>query len=276
MPEKSELCSIEEYEKWLCRMQISRSTVNTYVREAHRLVDYLKGKRAHKDTVEQYKEYLLSCYKPASANLYLMACRKYLSYCGMASEELPKPVRVQKGQSVENVINLNEYRKMLYYAKEHGRRKDYLIMRALACTGIRVSELACITVHILADGKTVVYNKKKYREVYLPEKLVSELQDYCRENALTDGPVFLGSHGTCIDRRSVWEMLQKLADNCGIEKNKAHPHGFRHLFAQLYMEQYGNLPELADILGHSNIETTRRYTMSSTEEKRQKMEKLPL
>lgn len=205
-----------------------------------------------------------------------MACRKYLAYCGCEKNSLPRPVRIQAGQSVENILTLQEYENMLRCAVKNGRKKDYLIMRTLACTGIRVSELSYITVESLSGGKTQVYNKRKYREIFFPDKLVAELLGYCRKNHLACGPVFLGSRGTSMDRRSVWEMLQKMALRCGIDKDKAHPHGFRHLFAKIYMGQYANLPELADILGHSSMDTTRRYTMSSTEEKRRKMENLPL
>lgn len=153
---------------------------------------------------------------------------------------------------------------MLDYARKNCRWKDYLIMRTLACTGMRVSELSYITVEALSKGKAQVYSKNKFREIYLPDKLVVELSDYCQSNGLTEGPIFLGSLGTGIDRRSVWEMIQKTAQHCGIEKGKAHPHSFRHLFAKIFMGQYANLAELADILGHSSIETTRRYTMSFT------------
>ncbi len=267
---------IEEFKQWLCHMQMSRNTVIAYVRAVRQLVEYLDGKEPDVETMARYKETLLEKYRPASANLYLMACRKFLIFCGCEKDSLPRPVRVQAGQSVENILTFQEYEKMLHYAMKNGRQKDYLIMRTLACTGIRVSELSYITVESLSAGKTQVYNKRKYREIFFPDKLVAELSDYCQKNHLACGSIFLGSRGTSIDRRSVWEMLQKMAQCCGVEKDKAHPHGFRHLFAKIYMGQYANLPELADILGHSSIETTRRYTMSSVEEKRRKMENLPL
>lgn len=276
MSNNIKLCDIKEYEKWLHNVQMSKNTVDVYLREAERLRKYLNGRAAKTSILEQYRDYLLINYKPSSANLYLMACRKYLSFCGAASGSLPKPARVQIGQSVENILSLREYEIMLSFAKAHGRQKDYLIMRTLACTGIRIGELSYITFEALALGKTYVYNKNKYREIYLPNKLVSELMDYCRDISLVSGSVILGSNGTSIDRRSVWEMLQKTAKLCSIDKAKAHPHSFRHLFARLFMEQYSNLPELADILGHSSIETTRRYTMSTSAEKREKMENMPL
>ena len=273
---KSDECRIKGFEAWLCDMQMSQNTVNVYVRAVRYMLEYMDGRGQEKKRLLDFREYLTGKYKPGSVNLYLIACRKYLLYCGCERGNLPKPVRVQSGQSVENILSLDEYEKMLDYAKQNNRWKDYLIMRTLACTGMRVSELSYITVDVLSTGKALVYNKNKYREIYLPDKLIADLTDYCRSNVLTEGPIFVGSHGTGIDRRSVWEMMQKTAQRCGIEKSKAHPHSFRHLFARIFMGQYANLAELADILGHSSIETTRRYTMSSMEEKREKIDKLPL
>ena len=276
MLKNSDESKIEEFEGWLYDMQMSKNTVNVYVRGARYLLEYMAGEDKGRSGLIKFRDYLAQKYKPGSVNLYLTACRKYLTYCGYERGSILKPLRIQLGQSVENILSLAEYEKMLDYARENHRWKDYLIMRTLACTGIRVSELSYITVEALSVGKAQVYNKNKYREIYLPDKLVTELADYCQKNNLTGGSVFLGSIGTGIDRRSVWEMLQKTAQHCGIERSKAHPHSFRHLFARIFMEQYANLAELADILGHSSIETTRRYTMSSTEEKRGKIDKLPL
>lgn len=267
---------IKGFEAWLYDSHMSKNTVSVYVRAVRYMLEYVEEREQEKNRLTGFREYLTGKYKPGSANLYLIACRKYLTYCGCDRGKLPKPVRIQPGQSVENILSLDEYKKMLDYARENHKWKDYLIMRTLACTGIRVSELSYITVEVLSAGKVQVYNKNKYREIYLPDKLIADLKDYCRNNKLTEGPIFLGSLGTGIDRRSVWEMMQKTAQRCGIEKSKAHPHSFRHLFAKIFMGQYANLAELADILGHSSIETTRRYTMSSIEEKREKIDKLPL
>lgn len=269
-------CRLKGFEEWLCNLHMSTNTVNVYVRAVRYMLEYMEDGEQEKRCLIDFQEHLAEKYKPGSVNLYLIACRKYHIYCGYEGRDLPKPLRVQTGQSVENILSLEEYERMLDYARKNNRWKDYLIMRTLACTGIRVSELSYVTVETLSVGKAQVYNKNKYREIYLPDKLIEDLRNYCRSNRLTKGPILLGSHGTGIDRRSVWEMLQKTAQRCGIEKSKAHPHSFRHLFARMFIGQYANLAELADILGHSSIETTRRYTMSSMEEKRKKIDKLPL
>ena len=164
---------------------------------------------------------------------------------------------MQKKCSVENVISRKEYQELLNYAKSSGRKKYYYIMRTLALTGIRVSELQYITVETLETGRVQVYNKGKIRDVYLPDVLIRELKKFCREEKENDGIIFRGRGGDPI-------------------KEKVHPHSFRHFFAISYMERYGNLAELADLLGHTSIETTRIYTTSTVEEKRRKLNNLGL
>lgn len=160
---------------------------------------------------------------------------------------------------------------MLDYAKRTGRKKYYMLMRVLAGTGIRVGELKYITVEAVRAGNTDVYNKGKLREIFVPNELSEALLEYCREEQIHTGILFEGSKGEAISRNAVWQMLTKLAVRAGVDKRKVNPHSFRHLFAKTYMSKYGNLAELGDILGHSNLETTRIYTITTVEEKRERM-----
>lgn len=146
-------------------------------------------------------------------------------------------------------------------------------MRTLALTGIRVSELQYITVETLETGRVQVYNKGKIRDVYLPDVLIRELKKFCREEKENDGIIFRGRGGDPINRITVYKMIAYLGDMVGIKKEKVHPHSFRHFFAISYIERYGNL---ADLLGHTSIETTRIYTTSTVEEKRRKLNNLGL
>ena len=144
----------------------------------------------------------------------------------------------------------------------------------LVFTGIRISELAFLTVEVLSLGKFIVGNKGKTREVYLPAKLVVELKDYCKMEEIENGVIFKGNQQKAISRIAVYKMLVYMADMAGVEKKKAHPHSFRHLFAITYMKQYADLTKLADTLGHSSLETTRIYTTTTAEEKRSKLDGL--
>ncbi|KSV59279.1 hypothetical protein ASU35_09780 [Acetivibrio ethanolgignens] len=165
---------------------------------------------------------------------------------------------------------------MLDYALESGRKKHYLIMRTLALTGCRISELTGVTTQALADGGYKIRNKGKTRDIYIPDKLVKELKEYCKEQNIKKGCIFTGRNGKPITRNGVYRMMQKIADMTGVPLEKAHPHSFRHLFALTYIDTYNNIGELADILGHSSLEITRIYLSSSREQKRNKMNRLNL
>lgn len=267
---------LEMYEEFLKQSDLSNYTRQVYLREAKKFVNYLNGQDVTKERTLQYKRSLQDKnLAPATINLYIIAVNRYLKYleCEQASV---KTLRVQKKNSIENVINRKEYQKLLDYAKSSGRMKYYYIMKTLALTGIRVSELRYITVENLETGTMQVYNKGKIRDVYLPDILIRELKNFCKEEKKTDGIVFQGRGGDPINRITVYKMLAYLGDMVGIKKEKVHPHSFRHFFAVSYMERYGNLAELADLLGHTSIETTRIYTTSTVEEKRRKLNNLGL
>ena len=129
---------------------------------------------------------------------------------------------------------------------------------------------------ILGQHKIDVFSKGKQREIYLPDCLIEELRNYCGSRNLTEGVIFRGNSALPITRVSVYKMFLSIAEAAGVPKEKAHPHSFRHLFAVTYMEHYGNLPELADILGHSSVNTTRIYTMESGESHRRLLGRLRL
>ena len=165
---------------------------------------------------------------------------------------------------------------MLLCARQCGYQKYYCIMRTLAMTGIRISELSGCTIEALHHGKFVICGKGRMREIYLPEKLVAELKSYCIETQITSGAIFLGNKNKPISRNAVYKMLHHVANLEGIPRQKVHPHSFRHLFAITYLKQYADLPELADIMGHSSLETTRIYTRNISDERRKRINKLML
>lgn len=262
---------MEEYREYLVQRELSENTIRIYVRQAELLLRHLNGKAVTKTVILEYKKYLLGQKKKASStNLYITAINSYLKYAGR-EECTVRTERVQRNRSLENVLSIEEYHKILSYAKESGREKYYYIIRTLAFTGMRVGELAFLTVEVLERGVFPVENKGKTREIYLPDRLVKELTAYCRENEITTGSIFRGNGGKPIHRVAVYRMLIKLADLTGVEKRKAHPHSYRHLFALTYMKKYADITELADLLGHSSLETTRIYTTTTAEEKRKKL-----
>lgn len=265
---------LEAYRQYLFDKELSDNTIDIYVRQAQNLLDYLGDRPVTKKEMILYKKYLSGQQKRATTiNLYIVAVNSYLRYKGY-KECVVRTERLQRSRSLENVISIDEYRQMVNFAKESGRDKYYYIMKTLAFTGIRISELQFLTVEAVSAGRFTVENKGKIREVYIPSKLAAELSCFCEMENICAGVIFKGNCQKPITRIAVYRMLLRLAELTGIETKKAHPHSFRHLFALTYMKQYGNITELADILGHSSLETTRIYTTTTAEEKRSKMDGL--
>lgn len=265
---------LNKYADYLFQRELSQGTIGIYTRQAELLLDYLNDRPITKREMVTYKSLLHGQgRKAATVNLYIVAVNSYLKFAGYEDCTI-RTERIQRISYPENVISVSEYRQMIAYARESGHEKYYYLIRVLVFTGIRVSELAFLTAEVLPLGKFVVANKGRTREVYLPARLVAELNEYCRLEQIQSGVIFTGNSSRPISRIAVYKMLIRMADMVGVEKKKAHPHSFRHLFAVTYMKQYANLTELADILGHSSLETTRIYTATTPEEKRSKLDGL--
>lgn len=266
---------LRRYLAYLEAQSLSPQTVDAYYQKAVSLERYLKSRKPRKEQVQQFIAEKEKISKISTVNFYAVAVNRYLKWqnyghCCVQTR------RVQRSWSLENVITCEEYEKLLQYAKENNNVKYYLMIRVLARTGIRISELCYITYEALSEETVQVYGKGKYRTVYLTEDMRAELLEYCVKKNIKNGSVFLGNRGRPISRSAVWHMLQKLAEGAGVPPEKVHPHSFRHLFAKVYMRQYGNISELADILGHSGLEITRIYLTTSREEKLQRVRELPL
>lgn len=264
------------YGNYLAGTEKAENTTALYIREAAAFIQYIGDKTVTKTLVMEYKDELMEKYsKPSTINAKIIAINSYLKFTGQGACTV-KTIKLQSRQCLENVLSRREYNKMLEYVLESGRKKHYLIMRTLALTGCRIGELEGVTIQALADGGYKIRNKGKIRDIYLPDKLVKELEDYCREKGIQKGYVFTGRKGKPITSNGVYRMMQKIADMTGVPLEKAHPHSLRHLFALTYIDTYNNIGELADILGHSSLEITRIYLSSSREEKRNKMNRLNL
>jgi integrase len=264
------------YTDYLMQKELAEQTRSIYVKQAEVFLEYLENRAITKKETIAYKQALLNRGRKISTiNLYLVALNSYLKYTGHTDCTV-KMLKLQNRKGPDNILTLVEYREMLAWAKESGREKYYCIMRTLALTGIRISELSGCTVEAMKQGRFLICNKGKSREIYLPEKLVTDLAAYCEQAGIGEGIIFRGNGNSAISRTAVYKMLVRIADDAGIPKEKAHPHSFRHLFAITYMQTYSNLFELADLLGHASLETTRIYTVTTAEERRQKMNRLDL
>lgn len=250
---------LQEYKQHLQNMELSEPTIKIYLQQAQLLEEYLAQKNYQKSSIMEYKKMLEQRnLKVSTRNLYIIAINKYLHFLGY-DEYCVKTHRIQKKRSLKNVIQIEEYRKLLDYTQRQGDDKYNCILKTLAGTGIRVSELEYFTVESLNSGIITVSNKGKIREIYLPNSLIKELKTYCSKKHIESGTIFLGRNGNPINRISVYKHLNDMAGKNGIPKERVHPHSLRHMFAIAYMETYHNLSELSDILGHSSLETTRIY-----------------
>ena len=206
----------------------------------------------------------------------LGAVNAFLAFVG--SEWRLKYVRVQRRVFLpaDRELSQTEYERMVRAAEQQGDRRLSLLVQTLCALGLRVSELKAITVESLASGEASIRNKGKLRTILIPEALAKKLRVYCTERAITTGPVFVTRTGKTLDRSNVWKMLKRLADAAKVLAKKVFPHNLRHLFARTHYRKFKDIVRLADILGHSSIDTTRIYTMHSGKEERRQLGQLRL
>lgn len=170
----------------------------------------------------------------------------------------------------EKELTMQEYKRMVSVARDEGEEVTALLLLTIAATGIRVSELCHITVECLETGVADDYNKGKVRRILLP----SELQKYVYKQNIIHGPIFKNRKRNPMDRREVWRRMKRIAGAAGISERKASPHNLRHLFARQFYQQTGDIAKLADVLGHSGIETTRVYIKSTGREHKQQLDQM--
>ena len=213
----------------------------------------------------------------AGVNGAVAALNGLFGFLGMPECRL-KAVRVQRKIFRDEARELTEkeYRRLLAAAKGRKNERLLLVMEAICATGIRVSELRFFTVEAVREGRAEVVNKGKCRIVFLPGRLRKELLRYARERGIGSGPVFVTRGGRALDRSNIWSDMKALCREAGVEESKVFPHNLRHLFARTFYGLEKDIVRLADILGHSSIDTTRIYTMETGEAHRRQLERMRL
>lgn len=268
---------VQEYLVHLQREERSLSTRRQYRRDILKLLGYASGSALSKDLVIQYKEKLQTIYKPTSVNAKLAAINSFFSFIGR--EELKvKQLKIQRRPYCPKKKELTkaEYLRLVEAAKRQENTKLSLLLQTLCGTGIRVSELKFITVEAVLTGEAVIQMKGKSREILIAGRLQKTLRDYIRKNGLLAGPVFITRGGKPLDRSNVWKMMKALCGSAQVDPHKVFPHNLRHLFARTFYSLDKDLAKLADLLGHSSINTTRIYIISSGQEHRKRLDALGL
>ncbi len=260
---------IPDYVMDLKLCEKAKRTYSGYRREAEMFLDTLEDEHElTKDDVINYKQSLMqSDYKTRTIELKIVSVNKFLGWVGLRDFKV-KQIKKQKTGSLPEVISVADYKRMLRHAKALGDMQIYMIIKVFAQTGIRIAELKFFTVEDL-DTYIKVTNKGKTRTVIVRQDLVRELRKYARDNRIKQGAIFTYSE------RTIRNHLKNVASHAHVKKSLIHPHAFRHFFAIQFLEQNSdNFMELADILGHENLETTRVYLRTTDKMKKQKLERM--
>ena len=248
----------------------SAGTVAQYGRAVSGLRRWLDGRGVSQELLNDWKGELASRYSARTVNAMLAAVNCFCKFAGTPFRLRFLKVQRAAFRDAARELTRTDYERLLRTAEGSGQRRLALIMETLCATGIRISELRYITVEAAQAGRATISLKGKIRTILLSTKLCRKLLKYARKQKIASGEVFLTKSGKPITRRQVWYELKRLCKAAGVEASKVFPHNFRHLFATIFYRACKDIARLADVLGHSSIETTRIYlTVSGTEQARQ-------
>lgn len=266
------------FKKYLEEEERSDATVEKYLRDVRHFKKYLgSDNRITRERVRTYKQKLITDYQITSANSMLAALNQFLLYIG-AHDFRVKRIKMQKAvfREEDKEMSESEYKRLVQKAYSKGKTRLALIMETICSTGIRISELKYFTANAVKNGRVQINNKGKVRVVLIPQQLKNKLLCYISKHMITNGSIFVTSNGNPLDRSNIWRDMKKLGADAEIPVAKIYPHNLRHLFAAIYYNIFKDLIGLADILGHSSIETTRVYTARTETEYKQRLDHLSL
>ena len=268
-----------QYKEYLYEEEKSESTIKKYIRDLKKLAEYAEGREVTKKLVAGYKKYLKEKkeYKLTSINSFLVAANRLFEYLGWYDLRV-RTYRIQKEVFVPESRNLSktEYKRLVKAALNKGKKRLAMIIQTVCATGMRISELAGVTLESVTEGVVEIYCKGKQRVILLPGKLRKKLLYYIKETGIVSGVVFCTSGGKAVDRSNIWKEMKLLGKEAGIYKEKVYPHNLRHLFAKELYAKGKDIAKLADVLGHSNIETTRGYIKTTSREHQRLLDQMGL
>lgn len=262
----------DDFESYLRGSNLSENTVNAYlsaVRQFHEKYGAVNLKN-----IRMYKMWLIERYKPQTVNLRLRAINCYLESIGKEKWKQTS-VKVQQKTFLENVISEADYEYFKTCLKNDGEMLWYFVIRFMAATGARVSELILIKAEHVVMGYLDLYSKGgKLRRIYIPKALQQEAKSWLKEKKQLSGFLFLNRYGERITPRGIARQLKHLAVKYGINPDVVYPHSFRHRFAKNFLERCSDIAFLADLMGHESIETTRIYLRKTATEQRELVDKV--
>ena len=269
---------LEQFEQHLYREERSAGTVAKYLRDIRAFARWLEGRPVTKELAAGWKAHLMAeGYAPVTINSMLSAINGLFRFLGW-EECRVKFLKIQRRlfRDTNRELTRSEYDRLLNSAKELGRDRLALLIETISATGIRVSEVKYITVEAAQRGKAEISLKGKIRVILLSAKLCRKLLRYAKKQKTASGAIFRTKSGKELSRRQIWAELKGLCKHTGVAPTKVFPHNLRHLFATIFYKACKDIVKLADVLGHSSIETTRIYLMTSGIEHRRQLERLGL
>lgn len=269
---------IQAFYAYLIAEEKSAATVEKYMRDVYAFVGFTDGTAIEKGKVSAYKKHLQETnYAPRSINSMLASLNSLFSYLGWADCKV-KLIKIQQKIYCpeEKELTKAEYIRLVNTAKLKGNERLNLILQTICGTGIRVSELQFITVEAIKNGEAIVSLKGKTRSVFVVKELRKKLLRYVREQGIKSGAIFITRTGKPMSRTNIWREMKNLCAQANVNPKKVFPHNLRHLFARTFYSIEKDIAKLADILGHSSINTTRIYIISTGTENRRRMENMRL
>lgn len=268
---------LNDFRLYLFEEEKSDNTIEKYMRDVRTFMKWIGSNEIDKASVLAYKKDICEKYAPKSVNSMLSSINALFVFLGWHELKV-KILKIQRQifADKEKELTKAEYERLLTAAKNKNTERLYYLMQTIGSTGIRISELRYITCKAVKSGQAVINCKGKLRKVFLPKELCRMLKDYTRRQNIKSGSVFITRTGKPLDRSAVWKMLKALCEDAGVSKDKVFPHNFRHLFARTYYSLQKDIVRLADILGHSSIETTRIYTIENGDVHRRQIQRLGL
>lgn len=256
---------LDDFLEYLNKEEKSIATISKYMCDVKKFYKFANVQEITKSLVIMFKKQLQEKYKTSSVNSMLAALNRFFDFLGWTDFKV-KEMKVQKRVfcKEEEELTQEEYHRLLEAAKAKNNERLIMLMQAICSTGIRVSEHKYITVEAVKKGYFYISNKGKTREIYFPAELKRALMTYCKRYDISSGCIFITRNGKPLDRSNIWKMMQKLCKDANVDRGKVYPHNLRHLFAVTYYSLEKDIVHLADILGHSSVETTRLYIKTSS------------
>ena len=269
--------TIAEFKEHLILEERSEITIEKYIRDVKAFSAYTQNTAVTKETVISYKKHLQETYAVRSVNSMLASINSLFAFLGWHDLRV-KSLKLQQQVFCpeEKELTKAEYTRLCKTAERKHNKRLNLILQTICGTGIRVSELQYITVEAVKQGEAVVNCKAKTRSVFIVKELKQKLLRYSAEQGIKSGMIFVTSTGKPISRTNIWREMKALCEEANVNPQKVFPHNLRHLFARVFYGIEKDIAKLADILGHSSINTTRIYIISTGTEHRQRMENMRL